>query len=452
MAQESTAAGGAGAGRVRRLLVVATAVVTAAAALAWWVRGGVAGEVVEVPGPGEADFQRLSDGTPVVVTRQSEELGGEVTVLDARAPRLGDGAVRGLVGRCGEQPRLVDPLPRRVWDLTGRPIVLDPHMVGDEARSNMHAHPPLARYELDGPVRGDAVAVGARAVPGPDEAPPRQQDPRQEGGCHLAHLAGHDPLGRRRTVGDLTDAGDGRYAVEALVEYYRESLAMCARPDELEPSGQQAAPSIDGRGVLPACGGDLDLGGPLELDGPGISLPPPGEHEAVGWVGTLEVVVADGAVVDVAVPPGATSVWAATGGEVVVAGCLDAEVEPSGDAWLLVPLSEIVDRAHGRPGPTPPGDVALDQPQLVEPDGPPGPSGDLPPLDLWLAVDAELALPGGERVEPEAFLAAWRDGDLDGAAYEAVIDRVTGETVALTPTSRPVRDAARALVCGDDGG
>jgi hypothetical protein len=87
-----------------RILLVFGAIVAAVAAIGYaYVYLGIATPpgsslgTVSVPSPGEVEAVLLDDGRPVYVV----EAGGAVTVLDARAPRVG-GEVEALVAWCAD--------------------------------------------------------------------------------------------------------------------------------------------------------------------------------------------------------------------------------------------------------------------------------------------------------------------------------------------------------------
>lgn len=404
--------------RVLRRAAVFAAVLAAAGVLAWVLGDDLATEVLEVPEPGGVAAERLSDGTPVLVVRDAD---GEARVFDAREP--GARGVGSLVGACPDQPVLTTASPgRAAWTREGRPI----HRAGDAApfESASEPLPPLARYEVDGPVSGGVIGVGERTAPGDAEpAPATRALLRCAPGTEvIAHESPDAPL----SFAEVADADDGRYAVAAALEQRgRSGARLCPLPErELPERGGFA----DQRGALPLCDdGSIDLGD-RPVGGGRAAFDP---HLLVAWVGRLEVAVEDAAIAEVAVPVGAEWLAEPTGGEVVVRGELDFSDHPAEILGIVTwpPPEADVQR--------PPNvqDVVLRDAAVVEaPAGAPEsrwrPGQSTP---LWLADDAEIALPGDASVGLTELQRAVADGDVEGVAYEATIDRSTGETVRLVP-------------------
>lgn len=386
--------------------------------------GDAGAQVVEMPAePGEAVTDRLADGTPVVVGRGEE---GAIHVLDARADR--DGRVTPLVAACEGKAILVGGVAGGAWALDGRPLVPDLNLeeLGAEAPPGLEAQEPLTPFEVEA-VSGDVASVGEPATP-ETEADPVVVDQLDAARCPTERMRVHDAIASRRALGDLADAGDGRRAVDAVVEQHGGGAPrLCPRPAEIGLDGDRWR---DGRGLLPACDGDgvaLEGG---ELATGGLSVPT-GQF-AVARAGIVEVVVRDGRVAQVAVPADLPVLGGPTGGEIELVGTLAGPVaRPPAEVAVARPV--VPPSPHGSDGGEPPGRGILLR-RLDEPSGP-EPSGPRrgAVAQLWLADDAELALPDGEPVDADALHAALAGGALDAVAYDAAVDLVSGATVRLVP-------------------
>jgi hypothetical protein len=156
-------------------------------------------------------------------------------------------------------------------------------------------------------------------------------------------------------------------------------------------------------------------------------------HLLVAWVGGLEVAVAEGAVAEVAVPVGTDWLAEPTSGEVVVRGELDFSGHP---AEILVAVTWPPVGFDVRRPPNVQDVVLRDATVVDAPSGAPERrwrAGQSTPL--WLAADADIALPDGTEVGLERLQRDVADGDVAGVTYEATIDRSSGETVRLVPAA-----------------
>lgn len=162
-----------------RILLALGVIVAAVAAIGYaYVYLGIATPpggglgTVPVPAPGEVEAVLLDDGRPVYVI----EVDGTVTVLDARAPRVG-GAVEALVAWCADASAFLDLRSGGTFAPGGEVLggsapsglrVFSTERSGDGSRVEVHDDVRLAGSGPDGSVALDCTRDSAWVVHAPD--------------------------------------------------------------------------------------------------------------------------------------------------------------------------------------------------------------------------------------------------------------------------------------------
>lgn len=417
--------------RAVRAGVVAAAALVAAIGVALLGDVAATDDVLDVPAAGEARVAELSNGTPVMVTRDDEDA---VHVLDARLPYADEptpargpepAQVVGLLGWCdsgSRGPTLVEPLGVRSWDAAGLPQVgaFGAEPDGPQARR------ALTSYALERAGQGP-VRVGER------QDPPRDVEPVQlpwPSGCPPEETATPPLRGERVSLEAAEEAAtlpDGRYRVEAAVEQIDDVVRWCPLTDA---GAEAAAARGEGRDVdwpMPLCEDGATLAAAHSWDGVASS------GDAVARVGEVGVVVADGEVTRIDVPADAQLAFGPVSGQVRLEGRLLSreQGEQRDGSWRSITPGEEPDGA---------GDAALTGVRVLDWGDARGEPQAMPrgrgiKVQLWFADAPELDVPSlldPQTDDVDALLAALEGVALPEApTVEVWVDRVSGEVTRV---------------------